>query len=192
MNEESHERIDLLCKKRGFELNIFKDHYSFLNKYDSTMVHLFIDKECLVGNYLEKKSTIPKKYKKIGSEPIRRYSKKKDAIYISKAEGEFYIKYRNRYESLNRNLLVVRIPNIRDLNKNIAFRTIKQMEVEKKHKVFMVQYIGYPEIEINRITHGSCGWGCCGLGNVVQFNIIQTKYDQKKHKYIHYVKDEFK
>ena len=190
MNEESNEIIYLLCKKRGFELNIFKDHYSFFNKNDSTMVHLFIDKECLAGKYNEKKSEIPKKYKKLGlKKTIRRDSKKEDAIYISSAEGDFYTEYRKRYGSLNRNLLVVRMPNIRFLDKNIAFRTIKQMEVEKTHKVFMVQYIGYPEIEIERITRGSCGWGCCGIG-VVQFNIIETKYDKKKHKYIHYVKDE--
>lgn len=190
MNQESHEKISCLCKKRGFALTIFDDHYSFFNKDDSTMVHLFIDNECLVGNYSEKKCKIPQKYKKLGyQKSINKYQKNKDSVYISNAEGDFYDKYQQRHESKNRNLLVVRIPYIQALDKNIAFRTIKQLEVEKKHKVFMVQYIGYPEVEIERIKRGSCGWGCCGLGSVVRFNIIETTYDKKQRKYIHYVKE---
>ena len=189
MNEESHERIYQLCKKRNFSLTILNDHYSFFNRHYSTMVHLYIDTECLAGKDYEKISYIPLKYKKIGTEKDH-ISNRKNSVHIANTEGDFYRKYKQQYEYININLLVVRIPHIKFLDKNIAFRVIKEMEIKKKHKVFIVQYIGYPEKDIELIKKGSCSWGCCNIGNITCFNIIETIYDKNKLKYTHFVKEE--
>lgn len=193
MNEESHVIITRLCHERGFVLTILKDHYAFFNPKKDTMVHLFINKECLVGDYGEKEFKLNKKgkqkYSKIGSEKKNIYDEKRNTVVISNAESSFYDEYtRKHFNGEKINLLVVRIPCIKFLNKNIAFGEVKTLELERNENVFVVQYIGYPEEEIERIMCGDCGWGCCGIDSITHFDIISTRYSKRENKYCHLLK----
>ena len=171
MNWEYRTRIQKLCEKRGFTLIELEDCYQFED--DSTIVNLFINDKCLAGIYSEKEKEKKKE---------KQHTENKCINCIGRIEGDFYKKYKKE-KLQNKNLLVVRIKKIEDLNKNIAFREIKKLETMKGCKVFMVQYIGYPEGEIMKITDGETGH--CGP----DFDIIESVYNKTTRSYDHLITD---
>lgn len=193
MNWESRTRIQKLCEKRKFKLIELEDCYQFED--DSTVVNLFINDKCLAGIYSEKEKEEKKekheKYSKIGSEKKVdkfEHTESKCIKCIGRIEGAFYKNYKEKMN--NKNLLVVRIKKIDDLNKNIAFREIKKLETMKNRKVFMVQYIGYTREEIMNITEGE-SWFCrdmCG-GVGPNFDIIESVYNKTTRSYDHLITD---